>query len=94
MEVLQESYNQDWVGEEQEEEQAETRWWLLHLQPKNPLKRQSTPLPESPLLLAVLVSTALLVLQLIRGPEVVPPLQNHEMCGITTSGQVITLVVE
>ena len=72
MEVLQESYSQDWVGEEQEEEQAKTRWWLLNSQLKTPVKRQSTPLPESPVLLAVLVSTALLVLQLLRGPGWLP----------------------
>ena len=91
LELLHESYSQDWGGEEQEQEQVKRRWWLLNSQQKTPSNSWSTPLPDSPILLAVLLSTALLVLQLLCGPGVTPPLQNHEMCGITTSGQVTTI---
>ena len=63
--MLHASYSQDWWGEEQEQEQAERRWWLQHSQ-QFASARQSLPLP---VLLALLVGSALLVLQMLGGLE-------------------------
>jgi hypothetical protein len=84
-------YANDWAGEA-----ADSPWSLFgSLFPPAPQERQDAALAASPVVVAALVSLALVLIQLLTGPlaprlssSEPAKLENNAMCGITTGGQV------
>ena len=90
---LHQSYRHDWWGKEQEQEQADRRLWLQHSRDQQSASaRQSTPLP---VLLALLVSSALLLLQLLGGLETtaVRQMEDQDVSNGTRLGLAELLLV-
>ena len=85
------------MGLTQELEDLEHNSWLETLLPQ-PLTgaRQSLSIPDSPLLVAILLATVIVGAQLLPllfpllklSPAARGKLESDEMCGITTRGQV------